>query len=128
MPAYHAVLEGGGRLAAEEQTAEGGVVGVGAGGGRGRGLEDAAEEVRVRGHGGGGGALRGGGVGGGGHPLRLADRVARRSRGERSGMRRGGLELWISVVRAVSWQECLGPVWLPVARVAQRKNLQCMNA
>ena len=108
MPAYHAVLEGGGRLAAEEQTAEGGVVGVGAGGGRGRGLEDAAEEVRVRGHGGGGGALRGGGVGGGGHPIRLADRVARRSRGERSRTRRGagGLEPWISVVRAVSWQEC----------------------
>lgn len=61
MSAYHTVLEGGGWLAAEEQAPEGGVIGVGARGrGWGRGLEDAAEEVRVRGHGRGSGALWGG--------------------------------------------------------------------
>lgn len=65
-PPLHAVLERGGRLAAEEEATEGGVVGVGAGGGGGRGLEDAAEEVRVRGPGGGGARGLWGGSGGGG--------------------------------------------------------------
>uniref|UniRef100_A0A0E0JPF0 Uncharacterized protein n=1 Tax=Oryza punctata TaxID=4537 RepID=A0A0E0JPF0_ORYPU len=39
---YHAVLQRRGGLSAEEEAAEGGVVGVGAGGGGGRGLEHAA--------------------------------------------------------------------------------------
>jgi hypothetical protein len=81
------VVERGGRLAAEEEVAEGGVVRVGAGGGGGRGLEDAAEEVGVRGPGGGGARgrwVRSGGGGGGvvGHFFR--PRAASARAGERS--------------------------------------------
>jgi hypothetical protein len=62
------VVERGGGLAAEEEAAEGGVVGVGAGGGGGGGwgLEDAAEEVGISGPGGFSGCRSRGGVGGGG--------------------------------------------------------------
>jgi hypothetical protein len=60
------VLERGGWLAAEEEAAEGGVVGVRAGGGGDRWLEDAAEEVGISGPGGFSGCRSRGGVGGGG--------------------------------------------------------------